>query len=40
MNELLVGYTRASTEQQDLTAQRNEVQALGVGADSIYSTMA
>jgi hypothetical protein len=23
MNELLVGYARVSTEQQDLTAQRN-----------------
>ena len=32
MNELLVGYARVSTEQQDLTAQRNGLRALGVGA--------
>jgi Resolvase, N terminal domain len=36
MNELLVGYARASTEQQDLTAQRNGLHALGVGDDRIY----
>jgi len=36
MNELLVGYARVSTEQQDLTAQRNGLQALGVGDDRIY----
>ena len=36
MNELLVGYARVSTEQQDLTAQRNGVHALGVGDDRIY----
>ena len=33
MNELLVGYARVSTEQQDLTAQRNGLHALGVGDD-------
>ena len=36
MKELLVGYARVSTEQQDLTAQRNGLQALGVGDDRIY----
>jgi DNA invertase Pin-like site-specific DNA recombinase len=35
-----LGYARVSTEQQDLTAQRNGLQALGVGDDRIYSTMA
>ena len=36
MNELLVGYARLSTEEQDLTAQRNGLCALGVGDDRIY----
>lgn len=36
MNQLLVGYARVSTEQQDLTAQRNQLAALGVGDDRIY----
>ena len=35
MNELLVGYARVSTEQQDLTAQRNGLHAVGVGDDRI-----
>jgi DNA invertase Pin-like site-specific DNA recombinase len=35
MNELLVGYARVSTEQQDLTSQRNGLHALGVGDDRI-----
>jgi DNA invertase Pin-like site-specific DNA recombinase len=36
MNGLLVGYARVSTEQQDLTAQRDGLHALGVGDDRIY----
>ena len=36
MNQLLVGYARVSTEQQDLTAQREQLAALGVGDDRIY----
>jgi DNA invertase Pin-like site-specific DNA recombinase len=36
MNELLVGYARVSTEQQDLTAQRNGLRALGIDDDRIY----
>ena len=36
MNELLVGYARVSTEQQDLTAQRDALHTLGVGDDRIY----
>jgi DNA invertase Pin-like site-specific DNA recombinase len=36
MNELLVGYARVSTEQQDLTVQRRDLRALGVGDDCIY----
>ena len=36
MNELLVGYARVSTEQQDLTAQRNGLHALDVSDDRIY----
>jgi DNA invertase Pin-like site-specific DNA recombinase len=36
MNELLVGYPRVSTEQQDLTVQRHGLRALGVGDDRIY----
>ena len=35
MNQLLVGYARVSTEQQDLTSQRNGLHALGVGDDRI-----
>jgi DNA invertase Pin-like site-specific DNA recombinase len=31
-----VGYARVSTEQQDLTSQRNGLYALGVGDDRIY----
>ena len=32
----LGGYARVSTEQQDLTSQRNGLHALGVGDDRIY----
>jgi DNA invertase Pin-like site-specific DNA recombinase len=31
-----VGYARVSTEQQDLTAQRDGLHALGVGDDRVY----
>jgi DNA invertase Pin-like site-specific DNA recombinase len=36
MNELVVGSRRWSTEQQDLTAQRDGLHALCVGDDRIY----
>ena len=36
MSALLVGYARCSTDQQDLTAQRDGLLALGVEADRIY----
>jgi DNA invertase Pin-like site-specific DNA recombinase len=36
MNALLVGYARCSTDQQDLTAQRDGLVALGVEVDRIY----
>jgi DNA invertase Pin-like site-specific DNA recombinase len=36
MSALLVGYARCSTDQQDLTAQRNALLSLGVEADRIY----
>ncbi len=36
MNALLVGYARCSTDQQDLTAQRDALLALGVEAERIY----
>ena len=32
----LIGYARCSTEEQDLTAQRQTLLELGVGADRIY----
>ena len=36
MGALLVGYARCSTDQQDLTAQRDGLLALGVEAERIY----
>jgi DNA invertase Pin-like site-specific DNA recombinase len=36
MSALLVGYARCSTDQQDLTAQRDSLVGLGVDADRIY----
>ena len=36
MSALLVGYARCSTDQQDLTAQREGLLGLGVEADRIY----
>jgi DNA invertase Pin-like site-specific DNA recombinase len=36
MSALLVGYARCSTEQQDLTAQRDALATLGVSAERIY----
>ena len=36
MNALLVGYARCSTDQQDLTAQRDALAALGVTSERIY----
>ena len=36
MSALLVGYARCSTDQQDLTAQRDGLLGLGVEAERIY----
>jgi DNA invertase Pin-like site-specific DNA recombinase len=36
MSELLIGYARVSTEAQDLTAQRDGLQVLGVDSDRVY----
>ncbi|MGZ8760716.1 MAG: recombinase family protein [Aeromicrobium sp.] len=33
---LLIGYARCSTDQQDLTAQREGLAALGVTVDRVY----
>jgi len=36
MTALLVGYARVSTDQQDLTAQRDGLAGLGVSPDRVY----
>jgi DNA invertase Pin-like site-specific DNA recombinase len=36
MAPLLIGYARVSTDEQDLTAQREWLAALGVNAERIY----
>ncbi|HEV2809121.1 MAG TPA: recombinase family protein [Acidimicrobiales bacterium] len=36
MNSREIGYARVSTDEQDLTAQRNGLAALGVAPERIY----
>lgn len=40
MSALLVGYARCSTDQQDLTAQRDGLLRLGAGPSASTSTTA
>ena len=37
MNELLIGYARVSTNEEDLTAQQNALERLGVKPALIYT---
>ena len=36
MPPLLIGYARVSTDEQDLTAQRSALAALGVAPERLY----
>ncbi|RCS91649.1 recombinase, partial [Brevibacterium aurantiacum] len=36
MSKIMVGYARVSTEEQDLTAQRDALASLGVEPERVY----